>query len=69
MMKASKASRTHVFGAFLLQRPQLEVICLVPELCSLTGLTDNIKQDFRVMKVRQVRVGNSEQVDLSVRGW
>jgi len=29
---------------------QLEVICLIPELCSMTGLTDAIRADFRVMK-------------------
>jgi aubergine-like protein len=27
-----------------------EVICLIPELCSLTGLTDDIRKDFRIMK-------------------
>eukprot|EP00112_Aurelia_sp_Birch-Aquarium-sp1_P026327 Seg928.2 transcript_id=Seg928.2/GoldUCD/mRNA.D3Y31 product="Piwi-like protein 2" protein_id=Seg928.2/GoldUCD/D3Y31 len=30
--------------------PVNEVICLVPELCSMTGLTDEIRSDFRVMK-------------------
>jgi len=28
----------------------LEIICLIPELCSMTGLTDAIRADFRVMK-------------------
>lgn len=28
----------------------LEVICLIPELCSMTGLTDDMRADFRVMK-------------------
>ena len=32
--------------------PVEEVICLVPELCSMTGLTDMARSDFRVMKVR-----------------
>ncbi|XP_035670589.1 piwi-like protein 1 [Branchiostoma floridae] len=27
-----------------------EVLCLIPELCCMTGLTDNMRQDFRVMK-------------------
>ena len=27
-------------------------MCLIPELCYITGLTDAIRQDFRVMKVR-----------------
>ena len=27
-------------------------ICLIPELCSMTGLTDQAREDFRVMKVR-----------------
>jgi aubergine-like protein len=26
------------------------MVCLVPELCYLTGLTDEMKNDFRVMK-------------------
>eukprot|EP00795_Rhopilema_esculentum_P012740 gene12740-3467_t len=30
--------------------PANEVICLIPELCSMTGLTDEIRSDFRVMK-------------------
>jgi len=29
---------------------QLELIYLIPELCFLTGLTDDICSDFRVMK-------------------
>lgn len=28
------------------------MICLIPELCYMTGLTDEIRQDFRVMKVK-----------------
>lgn len=32
------------------ERKQLEVICLIPELCFMTGLTDALRQDFRVMK-------------------
>lgn len=28
-------------------------MCLIPELCYITGLTDAIRQDFRVMKVRR----------------
>ena len=27
-----------------------KLIALVPELCNLTGLTDQMKNDFRVMK-------------------
>jgi hypothetical protein len=30
---------------------QCENICLIPELCYLTGLTDELRSDFRVMKV------------------
>ena len=26
------------------------MVCLVPELCVLTGLTDEMRKDFRVMK-------------------
>lgn len=31
-------------------KKQLEVICLIPEFCYMTGLTDDLRQDFRVMK-------------------
>lgn len=40
--KESKGGRT--------KGKPLEVICLIPELCSMTGLTDAIRADFRVMK-------------------
>lgn len=30
---------------------QCENICLIPELCYMTGLTDELRSDFRVMKV------------------
>ena len=36
---------------FLSQTPQEEEIRLVPELSSRTGLTDDMRADFRVMKV------------------
>ena len=29
-----------------------EMICLVPELCAMTGLTEAARSDFKVMKVR-----------------
>ena len=29
---------------------QQEMVCLVPELCVITGLTDEMRKDFRVMK-------------------
>ena len=35
-----------------------QTIVLVPELCSMTGLSDEAKRDFRVMKVRQVSICN-----------
>ncbi len=38
------------------QAPE-EVICLVPELCSMTGLTDVARQDYKIMKVTR---GNGE---------
>lgn len=28
-----------------------DLCCLVPELCNLTGLTENMKNDFKLMKV------------------
>ena len=36
------------------QGKQLEVVCLIPEFCSMTGLTDTIRADFRVMKASHV---------------
>ena len=27
------------------------MVCLVPELCAMTGLTDAARSDFKVMKV------------------
>ena len=27
-----------------------DIICLIPELCCITGLTEDIRKDFRVMK-------------------
>ena len=27
------------------------MVCLIPEFCYITGLTDAVRQDFRVMKV------------------
>ena len=38
------------------ERKQLEVICLIPELCYMTGLTDALRQDFRVMKVSNINL-------------
>ncbi|KAH3863467.1 hypothetical protein DPMN_026456, partial [Dreissena polymorpha] len=32
------------------RKPKLEVICLIPELCYMSGLNDALRQDFRVMK-------------------
>ena len=28
----------------------LRLLCLVPELCMLTGLTDAMRADFKIMK-------------------
>ena len=40
-------------------------ILLIPELCHMTGLTDEMRSDFRVMKDLAVhtRVGPKERVD------
>jgi len=46
------------------QQP-LERICLIPELCFLTGLTDELRKDFRVMKVCECCIYQS--VDSSSR--
>ncbi|XP_046554739.1 LOW QUALITY PROTEIN: piwi-like protein Ago3 [Haliotis rubra] len=32
------------------REPKIEMICLVPELCYMTGLTDEMRSDFRLMK-------------------
>lgn len=53
-MKAKSINYSYfvkVLFFFLFQGKLLEVICLIPELCSMTGLTDAIRADFRVMKV------------------
>jgi len=34
------------------RKSKIETIMLVPELCYMSGLTDALRQDFRVMKVR-----------------
>ncbi|XP_020903024.2 piwi-like protein Ago3 [Exaiptasia diaphana] len=46
-------------------RQSLEIICLIPELCSMTGLTDTIRSDFRVMKdiAAHTRVGPMQRLD------
>lgn len=31
-----------------------ELICLIPELCKMTGLTDEMRKDFTVMKVTNI---------------
>ena len=33
---------------------KLGLVCLIPELCNITGLTDAVRQDFRVMKVSTI---------------
>ena len=40
-------------------------ILLIPELCHMTGLTDEMRSDFRVMKDLAVhtRVGPAQRVD------
>nr|AWH61378.1 putative piwi-1 [Actinia equina] len=47
------------------RRKTLEIVCLIPELCSMTGLTDAIRQDFRVMKdiSAHTRVGPMQRLD------
>ncbi len=33
-----------------------KVICLIPELCMLTGMTDAMRNDFRIMKEVRARL-------------
>lgn len=41
----------YMITEMLLWLQELEqLVCLVPELCFLTGLTDDMKNDFHVMK-------------------
>lgn len=35
--------------------PQLLVFCIVPEICYLTGLTDEMRADYKVVKRRQMK--------------
>ena len=47
-----------------------QVICLVPELCSMTGLTDKARNDFRVMKDLAVHTRispNQRDVHVAIR--
>ena len=44
-----------------------QVICLVPELCSMTGLTDKARNDFRVMKDLAVHSISPNQRDVAIR--
>jgi len=39
-------------------------ICLIPELCTLTGLDDNVRQDFNVMKdlAQHTRISPTERI-------
>ena len=53
------------FSISFLQAPD-EVICLVPELCCMTGLTDYARSDFRVMKVRLTHTTRSRSNFYSV---
>ncbi|XP_076451619.1 piwi-like protein 1 [Babylonia areolata] len=41
--------KARVIGGQTVQ-PRTELICLIPGLCHLTGLTDDLRQNFRVMK-------------------
>ena len=36
---------------YVLLQSKLQQILLIPEFCCMTGLTDNMRQDFKVMKV------------------
>ena len=38
------------------------MLVLIPELCHMTGLTDEMRADFRVMKVRSAFVNVVQQL-------
>jgi len=38
----------------MLPQKQLDVVCLIPELAYMTGLSDEMRSDFRVMKVGHI---------------
>ena len=44
-------SDTVLYNFLFLMLQQTLLICLVPELCQMTGLLDSDRSDFRVMKV------------------
>ena len=47
-----KLYKFDLYCLFVVYQEPEQVICLVPELCSMTGLTDKARNDFRVMKVK-----------------
>jgi hypothetical protein len=49
-MQCSEVSGLQDETAVSLVQEVEQMVCLVPELCFLTGLTDEMKNDFRVMK-------------------
>ena len=36
------------------RRAKTDIICLIPELCFITGLSANLKDDFAVKKVTKI---------------
>ncbi|XP_077999596.1 piwi-like protein 2 [Glandiceps talaboti] len=70
-MKAYNKEIQDLEQPLLISRPkrrnqdgEAEVICLIPELSNLTGLTDEMRQDFRVMKdiASHTRISPTERV-------
>ena len=45
------SNSTCCFCCCLFKGKKPGLVCLIPELCYITGLTDAVRQDFRVMKV------------------
>ena len=42
---------THASNRVCALQKMLEVICLIPELSFMTGLSDEMRSDYKVMKV------------------
>lgn len=49
LLNRSKKTRVRSLAEGRLEKVE-DIICLIPELCCITGLTEDIRKDFRIMK-------------------